>query len=64
MLFLLLCYPLGATPKMLKAVLKKSREGGKGNKKDSGKTTNEMFYNVGELGIINGAVKYILLQQR
>lgn len=64
MLFLLLCYPLGATLKMLKAVLKKSREGGKGNKKDSGKTTNEMFYNVGGLCVIKGAVKYVLLQQR
>lgn len=48
---------------MLKAVLKKSREGGKGNKTDSGMNINKIFYNVDELCIINPAIKFILLQQ-
>lgn len=48
---------------MLKAVLKKSREGGKGNKKDSGMNINKIFYNVDELCIINPAIKFIPLQQ-
>lgn len=38
---------------MLKAVLKKSRDGGKGNKKDSGRNVNKIFYNVDELRVIN-----------
>lgn len=63
-IFVSFCYSSGATLKMLKAVLKKSREGGKGNKKDSGMTINEMFCNVGGLCVINVAVKYVLLQQR
>lgn len=42
-IFVSFCYPLGPTFKMLKAVLKKSREGGKGNKKDSGMTINKYF---------------------
>lgn len=61
--FVSFCYPLGATFKMLKAVLKKSREGGKGNKTDSGMNINKIFYNVDELCIINPAIKFILLQQ-
>lgn len=61
--FVSFCYPLGATFKMLKAVLKKSREGGKGNKKDSGMNINKIFYNVDELCIINPAIKFIPLQQ-
>lgn len=63
-IFVSFCYPLGATFKMLKAVLKKSREGGKGNKKDAGMTINKIFYNVDELCIINPAIKCVLLQQR
>lgn len=51
-----LCYPLGTTFKMLKAVLKKSREGGKGNKKESGMSINKIFYNVDELCIISSAI--------
>lgn len=41
---------------MLKAVLKKSREGGKGNKKESGMSINKIFYNVDELCIISSAI--------
>lgn len=42
-IFFSLRYSLGATFKMLKAVLKKSREGGKGTKKDPGMNINTMF---------------------
>lgn len=48
-IFVSLCYSLGATLKMLKAVLKKSREGGKGTKKDPGMTVTAMFYPPAEL---------------
>lgn len=48
-IFVSLCYSLGATFKMLKAVLKKSREGGKGTKKDTGMTVIAMFYTPAEL---------------
>lgn len=49
---------------MLKAVLKKSREGGKGNKKDSGMNITQILPNVGELCILNLTVSLALLQQR
>lgn len=62
-IFVSVCYPLGATFKMLKAVLKKSREGGKGNKKDSGMNINNIFHDVDELCVINPAIKCILSQQ-
>lgn len=62
-IFVSLCYPLGATFTMLKAVLKKSRDGGKGNKKDSGRNINKIFYNVDELCVINPAIGCAVLQQ-
>lgn len=52
-IFVSLCYSPGATFKMLKAVLKKSREGGKGTKKESGMSIIAMFYTPGELGTAN-----------
>lgn len=52
-LFLFLSITLGATFKMLKAVLKKSREGGKGTKKDPGMNINAMFYTPDELCTAN-----------
>jgi len=63
-IFVSFCYPSGATSKMLKAVLKKSREGGKGNKKDSGMNINTVFYNVDELCRVNPALEHVLLEQQ
>lgn len=55
-IFVSFFYPLGATFKMLKAVLKKSREGGKGNKKDSGMNINTMFNDTDELCTVSPAI--------